>query len=62
MKTYLLPPVTEKELATILTALRTYEANPVWTEHFEDVVAAPSAAYVGKLCMKLNNESTVCGS
>ncbi len=58
MKTYLLPPVTEKELATILAALRAYEEN---ASYFDDAVASPSPEYVSKLYMKVSNESTVCG-
>lgn len=61
MKTYLMPPVTSKELATILAALRCYEQNPRKSEHFDGVSSVPGRAYVGNLCIKLNTESVVCG-
>ncbi len=59
-KKFQLPPVSEGELAVILAALRTYEDNPVRTEHFDGIDefdGGVDSAFVGELCEYLN-----CGS
>ena len=59
-KQFQLPPVSEGQLATILAALRTYEDNPVWTEHFDGIDEfedGVDSEFVGELAEYLN-----CGS